>query len=163
MVGIVNALRSAGVPVCLTFNPGYKGRTTVEDFKNEVPCVEQTFTVPLFEDITRCMLASNGILECDELGPAIVNFFTGCKEKLTKQYHYDFGLRNYKTNILAAGNVLRQSNEWNNTRAVVAKTIARLVLARAVEEDRAVVFDLLKQHLTEAPLEQHSIVDNLEF
>jgi len=163
MIGIVKALRSAGVPVCVTCNPGYAGRSTTDAFKNEVASVAQKFTIPPYEDIVRCMLASNGILECDELGQAVVSFFSACKEKLPKQYHYDFGMRNYKANVNAVGQVLRQSNEWNSARAVAARTFAKVQLAKTPEEDRALVFDLLKQHLTEAPAEQNSLVDNLEF
>jgi len=72
-------------------------------------------------------------------------------------------MRNFKANICALGGALRQSNDWNNARAVAARTFGRIQLAKSAEEDRAIVLDLLKQHLAEASSEQHSVVDNLEY
>merc|ERR1711935_1278217 len=108
------------------------------------------------------MLACEGVLECDELGQIVMNFVEGCRDKMSKQEHYDFGLRHYRRLIRSLGALLRDGNDWTNVKASTAKILARLQLASAVEEDRAVVFDLLKQFLVEVPVEQHSVVDHLE-
>merc|ERR1740117_362340 len=121
------------------------------DWKADLPHVEQSFFVPSYGVIIRSMLACEGVLECDELGPAIVNFVQGCCDKMSKQVHYDFGMRHYKRSVQTLGFILRQGNDWSNVEASAAKVFARLQLAKTVEKDRAVVFDLLKQFLVEVP------------
>jgi len=159
--GIVKAFTDLGIFVCITCNQGHAAKFNM-DFMADLPHVEESFFVPNYGDIIRCMLAREGVIECDELGPAIVNFVQGCSDKMSKQAHYDFGMRHYLKSIRAFGVFLRQGNDYSNVKAVAAKIFARLLLAKTVEEDRAVVFDLLKQFLVEVPAEQHSVVDNLE-
>lgn len=160
-VGTLKAFRDLGVFICVTCNPGYAGRIEME-WKADFPHVEQSFTIPPFGDIVRSMLACEGVLECDELGPLLVNFVQGCIDKKSKQVHYDNGMRHHKRLVHGLGVLLREENGWSNVKASASKMIAILELARTVEEDRAVVFDLLKQFFVEFPLEQFSVVDHLE-
>lgn len=160
-VGVLKAFRDLGVFVCITCNPGYEGRVNM-DWTADQPHAQQAFTVPPYGDIIRCMLAREGVLECDELGPAIVSFVQGCSDKMSKQAHYDFGMRYYRKSVQTFGALMRQEKSWTNVKASAANIFARIQLAKSVEEDRAIVFDLVKQFLVEVPAEKHSAVDNLE-
>merc|ERR1711976_594714 len=124
-VAFITACRDANIPVCVTCNPGFKGRIEMK-WKADIPNNTQVFTVPPFSDITRSMFACEGVLECDELGPASVDFWTDCREKLSKQCHYDFGMRNFKASINAVGFILREKGAWDHAKAVTAGTFARI-------------------------------------
>uniref|UniRef100_A0A915D4R6 Dynein heavy chain hydrolytic ATP-binding dynein motor region domain-containing protein n=1 Tax=Ditylenchus dipsaci TaxID=166011 RepID=A0A915D4R6_9BILA len=53
------------------------------------------------------MLFSQGFQTAETLAKKIVPLFTLCKEQLSDQYHYDFGLRALKYVLVSAGNIKR--------------------------------------------------------
>jgi len=134
------------------------------DWKDTLPCCHQTFTVPPREDIMRCWLANEGILECDEIGPDFVKFFTGCEDKMSKQTHYDFGLRNYRVVAKSIGKLMREKNDWSDTKKNCANFVARILMSKLVEADRPILLELIKEFLCDiqAPTKL-SVIEDLEF
>uniref|UniRef100_A0A915E747 Dynein heavy chain hydrolytic ATP-binding dynein motor region domain-containing protein n=1 Tax=Ditylenchus dipsaci TaxID=166011 RepID=A0A915E747_9BILA len=57
--------------------------------------------------IAEVMLFSQGFQTAETLAKKIVSLFTLCKEQLSDQYHYDFGLRALKYVLVSAGNIKR--------------------------------------------------------
>merc|ERR1711862_925960 len=133
-------------------------------WKDSFESIHQEFTLPPYEDICRGMMAFQGILECDQIGMDFVKLFNLCKENMSKQAHYDFGLRAVKSSISLLGNVLRKSGGWDNTRASVANTLASLLHMRCVEADRPVLMAQLKAVFgdVQQPAAQ-TLVENLDY
>lgn len=59
--------------------------------------------VPDRKLIALVMLYSQGIVTAKKLAPSVVDQFLHCEEQMTKQRHYDFGLRALKTLLVSAG------------------------------------------------------------
>ena len=88
-------------------------------------------TKPDKELITQVMLYSQGFQTAKELAAKVVPFFEQCLQRLSKQTHYDFGLRALKSVLVTSGNLKRSryqnlSNGSNN--ANESDLEARLIL-----------------------------------
>ncbi len=57
------------------------------------------------------MLYSQGIVTAEQLAPRVVELFLLCEERMSKQRHYDFGLRALKTLLVSAGALKRKAIE----------------------------------------------------
>lgn len=60
------------------------------------------------ELIAQVMLFSQGFRNAESLATKIVPFFEMCREQLSAQTHYDFGLRALKAVLLRAGILIRE-------------------------------------------------------
>ena len=60
-------------------------------------------TVPQFDLIADAMLASEGFVDCERLAVPLCALLQSCKEELSKQRHYDFGMRKLKSVTRVAG------------------------------------------------------------
>merc|ERR1712232_129760 len=141
---ILKAFLNEGIFICVTCNPGYQGRMEIS-WKDTLPCVHQTFTVPPREDIMRCWLANEGVLECDEIGPEFVKLWSACEAKMSKQKYYDFGLRSYRVVVKSVGSLMRQKNDWSDARKSIANFVARILMSKLVEADRPIMLELVKE------------------
>ena len=63
--------------------------------------------VPDFELIAEIMLVAEGFLEARLLARKFLTLYTLCKELLSKQDHYDWGLRAIKSVLVVAGALKR--------------------------------------------------------
>lgn len=61
--------------------------------------------VPDFELICEIMLVAEGFQEAKILGRKFITLYTLCKELLSKQDHYDWGLRAIKSVLVVAGSL----------------------------------------------------------
>lgn len=96
------------VGIFITMNPGYAGRTELPESVKALfrPVV---VIVPDLQQICEIMLFSEGFLTAKVLAKKMTVLYKLAKEQLSKQYHYDFGLRALKSVLVMAGDLKRGS------------------------------------------------------
>lgn len=96
------------VGIFVTMNPGYAGRSNLPDnLKTLFRSV--AMVVPDRKLITQVMLYSQGIVSAEKLAGRVVDLFILSQQKMSKQSHYDFGLRALKTLLVSAGGLKRKA------------------------------------------------------
>ncbi|KAI7959317.1 hypothetical protein MJO28_003108 [Puccinia striiformis f. sp. tritici] len=98
--------------IFITMHPGYAGQSNLPNnlkkrFRSMV------MTRPDGELITQVMLFSQGFRTAEILASKVVPFFSLCDEKLSKQPHYDFGLRALKAVLTSTGHLKRACSLQN--------------------------------------------------
>jgi dynein heavy chain 1, cytosolic len=92
--------------IFITMNPGYAGRSNLPDNLKKL-FRSVAMSKPDKELIAEVMLFSQGFKQAKELARQTVPFFDHCAERLTKQAHYDFGLRALKSVLVSSGGLKR--------------------------------------------------------
>ena len=92
--------------IFITMNPGYAGRSNLPDNLKKL-FRSVAMSKPDKELIAEVMLFSQGFKQAKALSRQTVPFFDHCASSLTKQAHYDFGLRALKSVLVSSGGLKR--------------------------------------------------------
>ncbi|XP_044232976.1 dynein axonemal heavy chain 10 isoform X2 [Thunnus albacares] len=119
--------------IFITMNPGYAGRTELPESVKALfrPVV---VIVPDLQQICEIMLFSEGFLMAKVLAKKMTVLYKLAREQLSKQSHYDFGLRALKSVLVMAGELKRGSPDLNED-VVLMRALRDMNLPKFVFED----------------------------
>ncbi|KAF5224191.1 hypothetical protein ECC02_002777 [Trypanosoma cruzi] len=116
--------------IFVTLNPagkGYGGRTKLPDNLKQL-FREVAMSAPDNELITSTMLFSEGFTHAKSLSKKIVELYRLCEQLMTKQQHYDWGLRSLKTVLCLAGTLMHTWKMENEGKDPTEAEEAELIL-----------------------------------
>ncbi|XP_060518939.1 LOW QUALITY PROTEIN: dynein axonemal heavy chain 10 [Cylas formicarius] len=130
------------VGVFITMNPGYAGRTelpeSVKALFRPVVCI-----VPDMEMICMISLFSDGFLESKMLAKKMTILYKLAREQLSKQYHYDWGLRALNAVLRMAG-VLKRASPDLKEALVLMRALRDMNHPKFVYEDVPLFLGLIR-------------------
>ena len=119
--------------IFITMNPGYAGRTELPDNLKAL-FRPVTMIVPDLEQICEIMLFSEGFDTAKVLAKKMTVLYKLSREQLSKQYHYDFGLRALKSVLVMAGSLKRGSPDLDES-LVLMRALRDMNLPKFVFDD----------------------------
>ncbi|EGW31386.1 cytoplasmic dynein heavy chain [Spathaspora passalidarum NRRL Y-27907] len=132
----------------VTMNPGYVGR---QELPENLKKLFRSFSMekPDSTIIVEILLASQAFENSRDLANVIVPFYLELAEKVSRQSHYDFGLRALKSMLIRCGQSKRNSRNqlgkdqklWETE--LVLRSIIETILPKLVREDE-ILFNILK-------------------
>ncbi|XP_006750283.2 dynein heavy chain 17, axonemal-like [Leptonychotes weddellii] len=136
MIGLIPT-----VGIFITMNPGYAGRAELPENLKALfrPCA---MVVPDFELICEIMLVAEGFLEARLLARKFITLYTLCKELLSKQDHYDWGLRAIKSVLVVAGS-LKRGDPSRAEDQVLMRALRDFNIPKIVTDDLPVFMGLI--------------------
>ncbi|XP_020287480.1 dynein heavy chain 10, axonemal isoform X2 [Pseudomyrmex gracilis] len=130
------------VGIFITMNPGYAGRTelpeSVKALFRPVVCV-----VPDNELICQIKLFSAGFLTAKVLAKKMTVLYKLANDQLSKQTHYDFGLRALKSVLNMAGQLKRTSNDLPEN-VVLMRALRDMNLPKFIYDDVPLFLGLIR-------------------
>ena len=125
----------------ITMNPGYLGRSELpEGLKALFRPI--TVMVPDFGLICENMLMAEGFETAVVLGKRFFTLYDLCKRLLSKQMHYDWGLRAIKSVLVVAGGFKRAEPEMDEG-GILMRALRDFNIPKIVSDDMTVFMGLL--------------------
>ena len=131
-------------PTCgvfITMNPGYLGRSELpEGLKALFRPI--TVVVPDLELICENMLMAEGFVNAKILAKKFTTLYTLCRDLLSKQSHYDWGLRAIKSVLVVAGGFKRAEPDLLE-QALLMRALRDFNIPKIVADDMDIFSGLL--------------------
>lgn len=134
---------NANTGIFITMNPGYAGRSNLPDNLKKL-FRSVAMSKPDKELIAEVMLYSQGFKQAKQLSRQTVPFFDHCAAQLTRQAHYDFGLRALKSVLVSSGGLKRTrlTTTMDNPQAVedlepqiIVQSIRETIAPKLIRDD----------------------------
>eukprot|EP00163_Fabomonas_tropica_P031151 TRINITY_DN730_c1_g2_i2.p1 TRINITY_DN730_c1_g2~~TRINITY_DN730_c1_g2_i2.p1 ORF type:complete len:4514 (+),score=1634.66 TRINITY_DN730_c1_g2_i2:234-13775(+) len=125
----------------ITMNPGYAGRTELPENLKALfrPVV---MIVPDLQLICEIMLMAQGFKEARVVAKKFTTLYALCRELLSKQDHYDWGLRAIKSVLVVAG-ALRRSEPHLKEEQILMRALRDFNLPKIIVEDAPLFLGLI--------------------
>jgi dynein heavy chain len=129
------------VGMFITMNPGYAGRTELpENLKTLFRSC--AMVVPDMGLICENMLMSEGFLNAHRLANKFITLYSLAKELLSKQMHYDWGLRATKAVLRVAGALKRNESKVDEDR-ILMRALRDFNMPKLIDDDKPIFRELI--------------------
>jgi dynein heavy chain 1, cytosolic len=137
--------------IFITMNPGYAGRSNLPDNLKKL-FRSVAMSKPDKELIAEVMLFSQGFKQAKALSKQTVPFFDHCSCRLSKQAHYDFGLRALKSVLVSSGGLKRAritsttsqvgSDDAAIEPQIIVQSIRETIAPKLIREDVGILLSI---------------------
>jgi dynein heavy chain len=124
----------------ITMNPGYAGRSELPD---NLACLFRPVAMmkPDLQSIVMITLKSEGFKMSEMLAKKVVTIYELMAKQLSKQSHYDYGMRAIKSVLNASGRIKRDAKDMDEV-TVIIKALRDMNLPKFLADD-VILFDNL--------------------
>ncbi len=119
--------------IFITMNPGYAGRTELPDNLKAL-MRPVAMMAPDLTMIAEVMLASEGFNEARIMAKKTVTLYSLMVQQLSKQDHYDYGLRNLKAVLNMAGQLKRSGTDMPEE-SILMRALRDMNLPKFIKDD----------------------------
>jgi len=132
----------SGCGIFVTMNPGYAGRSELPDNLKAI-LRPVSMMVPDFTLIAEIMMFSEGFSSAKSLAKKMVAIMELSQQQLSKQDHYDYGLRSFVIPIARAAGALKRGDPEAPEEVIMYRTMLDLIKPKLVYQDLPLFMALL--------------------